>query len=174
MVATACPSRDTLFQYSLGLLTGEARDALDGHLDSCPDCQAAMMTLDDADDTLIGRLRAPLSSESVLAEPELEDALAAAMAMPERPVGTPDGVAVELPRQHAEDGSGLAGPLTSDMPEMLGEYRVLEELGRGPRDIRQRGTGLAGRLRPGAVARRPAATTFLRCRTARSDPSANE
>ena len=85
MAATVCPNRDTLLQYSLGLLPAETRDSLDSHLDSCPECQATIMTLDDADDTLIGRLRAPLSGESVLAEPELEDALSAAMAMPWTP-----------------------------------------------------------------------------------------
>ena len=67
-----------------------------------------IVTLDDADDTVIGRLRTPLSSESVLAEPQLQDALAAAMAMPGR-----------MPEAAA------------DMPQMLGEYRLLEELGRG-------------------------------------------
>jgi serine/threonine protein kinase len=127
MVATVCPSRETLLQYSVGLLTGDDRDALDSHLDCCPDCQAAIMTLDDSDDTVVGRLRTPLSSESVLAEPQLRDALTAAMAMPARSVEA----AVELPAQHAEEGSGSVGRFTSKMPETLGEYRLLEELGRG-------------------------------------------
>jgi len=60
MVTTLCPSRETLLEYSLGTLSGDERDALDSHLEGCPDCQAMIMTLDDANDTLIGRLRAPL------------------------------------------------------------------------------------------------------------------
>ena len=107
MIATICPDRETLLRYSLGMLPEEQREPLDSHLDSCPDCQAMIVTLDDADDTAIGRLRMPLSGESVLAEPQLQDALAAAMGMPAR---TPDA---------------------ADMPEMLGEYRLIAELGRG-------------------------------------------
>ena len=77
------------------------------------------MTLDDADDTVVGRLRTPLSSESVLAEPQLQDALAAAMAMPCKPTVRSGFERAKRP------------PQASDMPEMLGEYRLLEELGRG-------------------------------------------
>jgi len=113
-----CPSRTTFRQYSLGLLPEEQALDLAGHLDWCRDCQAVLMTLDDADDTLIGRLRTPLSSEPVLAEPQLQDALAAV-------------VASSMPRQAEEDGSASPGRLASDMPGMLGEYRVLAELGRG-------------------------------------------
>jgi serine/threonine protein kinase len=76
------------------------------------------MTLDDADDTAIGRLRTPLSSESVLAEPQLQRALAAAMAMP-------------IPTTNARGGLDLEGVPASDMPETLGEYQLLEELGHG-------------------------------------------
>ena len=101
MIATICPDRETLLRYSLGMLPEEQRNALDSHLDACPDCQAMIVTLDDSDDTAIGRLRMPLSGESVLAEPQLQDALAAAMAMPGR---MPDAGA--------------------DMPRTLGEYQV--------------------------------------------------
>ena len=118
MIAIDCPSRETLLQYSLGMLVGEQRDDLDRHLDGCPDCQATIVTLDDTDDTLIGRLRTPLSGESVLAEPQLQRAMATAMAMPAR-----------MPA--AEEHAGPAGPPVSEMPEILGEYRLLEELGRG-------------------------------------------
>ena len=61
-----------------------------------PDCQATIMTLDDAEDTVIGRLRTPLSSESFLAEPQLQDVLAAALAMP-------------VPRPSAQGGSDSEG-----------------------------------------------------------------
>jgi RND family efflux transporter MFP subunit len=117
MITSTCPSRETLFQYSVGALNGEQRDALDEHLEGCPDCQATIMTLDDADDTVAGRLRTPPSSESFLAEPELHEALAAAMAMP-------------LSSPRAEGGAGLDGA-ANGMPWTLGEYHVLEELGRG-------------------------------------------
>jgi uncharacterized protein (TIGR03067 family) len=122
MVATVCPSRETLLQYSIGLLSNEQRDALDAHLDGCPDCQAMIGTLDDAADTLVERLRTPPSNESFGAEPQLHDVLAAA-AMPAL-----DGVAVKLPPQHSTEYSGTT---EMPMPKMLGEYQLLEELGRG-------------------------------------------
>jgi RND family efflux transporter MFP subunit len=118
MSTTTCPSRETLLHYSLGLISEEESNYLTDHLDSCPDCQATIMTLDDADDTAIGRLRTPLSSESVLAEPQLQRALAAAMAMP-------------IPRANASGGLDLEGVPAPDMPETLGEYQLLEELGHG-------------------------------------------
>lgn len=115
MVATNCPSRQELLQYSQGMLSGNQQDSLDSHLEDCRDCQATMMTLDGIDDTVTGSLRRPLSDESVLEEPQLQKALRAAMSLPEK-VRT------------AEGDRGHAAP---DMPETLGEYRLLEELGHG-------------------------------------------
>ena len=118
MAATVCPSAETLLQYSLGILPEEQRDALDRHLDGCPGCQATIVTLDDASDTVLARLRMPPGDEALLTEPELRDALAAAVAMP-APMATA-----------GEDSALAAGPMP-DMPQTLGEYRLLEELGRG-------------------------------------------
>ncbi len=118
MPTNTCPSREMFLQYSLGLVSEEQSNLLAEHLDSCPDCQDVVMTLDDADDTVVGRLRMPLSGESFVAEPQLQRALAAAIAMP-------------MPRPNAKGGSDLEGELASDIPEALGEYQLLEELGRG-------------------------------------------
>ncbi len=114
MTTTTCPSREVFLQCSLGLISEEESHSLAEHLESCPECQDLVMTLDNADDTLVGRLRMPLSSESFLAEPQLQRALSAAAGMP-------------MPRADAVEGADLA----ADMPETLGEYRLLEELGRG-------------------------------------------
>jgi len=118
MPTTTCPSREIYLQYSRGLVSEEELTYLAEHLDSCPDCQDVVMTLDDADDTVVGRLRMPLSGESFLAEPQLQRALAAAIAMP-------------IPRPDAEGGPNVEDASVSDMPETLGEYQLLEELGRG-------------------------------------------
>ena len=128
MVTTSCPSRDTLLQFSIGMLTDQQSDELAGHLDSCPDCQATILTLEDAEDTLIGRLRTPSGGESYSAEPEFQAAVAEAIAkpagkgdsphFPERPFGC-----------FAQMGTV---PFSSpDIPPSLGEYQILEELGRG-------------------------------------------
>jgi serine/threonine protein kinase len=115
MAATSCPSREKLLQYSQGTLSGDQQNALNSHLDDCRVCQATIMTLDGIDDTVTGGLRMPPSSESVLAEPQLQNALLAAMSLPEK-------------MRTAGADAKQAAPA---MPEMLGEYRLLEELGRG-------------------------------------------
>ena len=115
MSAQSCPSRETLLQYSVGMLSNEQSDQLAGHLESCPDCQATIVTLEDAEDTLIGRLRTPLSSESCLAEPQFQDAVAEAIA------GKADGPLLPEP----------APCPPFPVRFSLGEYQILEELGRG-------------------------------------------
>jgi len=122
MVAATCPTRDMLLQYSIGTLSDEQSDDLAGHLDSCPDCQATIVTLEDAEDTLIGRLRTSLGSEACLAEPEFQAALAEAIAMP---AAAPSSIGVS-PVPPGDEGDSA-----SAMPHMLGEYQILEELGRG-------------------------------------------
>ena len=117
MLATTCPSREILFRYSVGLASEEQSDELADHLGSCPDCQATILTLADADDTLIRRLRTPLGSESYLSEPQFQAAVADAIARP-------DWGAVEREASDAE------GNLAA-MPRILAEYELLEELGRG-------------------------------------------
>jgi len=107
-----------LVQYSMGLLAAEPSDDLASHLDSCSDCQATIMSLEDAEDTLIRRLRTPLGGDSCLAEPEYQAAVARAIAMP---AGEATG----------EKVSGGEGKNASAMPQTLGEYRMLEELGHG-------------------------------------------
>src|SRR5208337_2905992 len=116
MPTTTCPSREMFLQYSRGLVSEEELNYLAEHLDSCPQCQDVVITMDDAGDTVIGRLRMPLSGESLLAEPQLQRALAAAMAMP-------------MPRANAKGGRDVDVEPVSDMPETLGEYQLLEELG---------------------------------------------
>jgi RND family efflux transporter MFP subunit len=111
MPSAGCPNRRTLLQYSIGVLPDDQSDDLSGHIDSCADCQATILTLEDAEDTLINGLRTP-RSESCLAEPEFQAAMAEALATPAARKG-----AVPFSR--------------SAMPQTLGEYQLLEELGRG-------------------------------------------
>ena len=82
-------------------------------MDSCPECQATILSLEDAEDTLIGQLRTPPGSQSCLAEPEFQAAVAEAIALPGRAPGRPCKTPASI------------------MPQMLGEYQLLDELGRG-------------------------------------------
>ncbi|MBN2577933.1 MAG: TIGR03067 domain-containing protein [Pirellulales bacterium] len=105
MPTVTCPDRETLRRYSLGLLSDEQSNEIAEHLESCPDCQATIVNLGDATDTLVGRLRTPTENDSCLAEPQFQSALAEAMEMPP-----------------AEPTAIL---------QTLGEYHLLETLGRG-------------------------------------------
>lgn len=108
MAIMNCPGREELYDYSLGRLSNADSESVSSHVESCPDCQAQLRTLEDRGDSLLGRLRAPCE-ESYLDEPQFRAAVTGALAMPER-----------LP------------PWGDDPPpRVLGEYELLEELGRG-------------------------------------------
>ena len=58
MSAPNCPSREESVAYAAGRLPDDTSDRIADHIRGCPTCQAALVTLDDVDDTLIARLRA--------------------------------------------------------------------------------------------------------------------
>jgi len=98
-----CPNREQLSEYLAGRLSEEASEAIAAHVETCPDCAAAIETIEEGDDTLIARLRDPSAWNPYAKEPECRAAMAQAKAMMDRP------------------GRGA----------VLGEYELLEELGRG-------------------------------------------
>ena len=109
-----CPSREELFDYAVGRLSDDASDVLASHLDSCSTCQTMLATLDDADDSLVARLRSPVPDDPLLAEPECSVALARAKAVAGR---------------RYQRAARRTGPFP--VPGQLGEYELLEELGHG-------------------------------------------
>ena len=118
MFATTCPGQQELSDYVVGRLSDEASQGIAEHLESCPQCQAALGTLDDAGDTLIARLRLPVGQDPYLEESQCGAAVARARAVAGRPVSA---------------GGQTAGidATPSRLVGELGEYRLLEELGRG-------------------------------------------
>ena len=70
MLVATCPSREELLDYAVGKLSDEAAEALAGHLDTCPACEAQLAALPDADDSLVARLREPATSDPYLDESE--------------------------------------------------------------------------------------------------------
>ena len=131
MTATTCPSRDELFDYAVGRLSDEASEGVAEHLESCPSCQAGLATFDDADDTLVARLRLPAEEDPYQAESQCRVALARARSVGGR--GSLPALESEVP--------GGKGSLAAPEPEpaashsqllgTLGEYQLLEELGHG-------------------------------------------
>ena len=113
MSTLTCPRREELSSYVFGRLTDEASEAVAAHLESCPDCAAALATFDDEDDTLVAQIRRGTTATPYFREPECQVAVARALAVLDR-------------SSFPEDQSS-----PSICGRTLGEYRLLEELGRG-------------------------------------------
>ncbi len=107
MPIAICPDDEQLFDYVVGRLTDEHSQSVAEHLDACSECQAKVVTLDDADDTLVGGLRGAGAEDPFVDESQCAEAVARARS--------------------------LAGRSLPDLPlgQTLGEYRLLEVLGRG-------------------------------------------
>jgi len=101
----------------LGKLPDDASESIAAHVGSCAECQAALATIDDADDTFIRRLREPGPADPCLAESECELAVGRA-------------VAAALAEPHGRGSAGRQGPVPT-LPLQLGEYQLLELLGSG-------------------------------------------
>jgi RND family efflux transporter MFP subunit len=121
MVATTCPTAEELRDYVLGRLTEKDWEAIAEHVETCPQCQAAIATVDDVADTLITQLREPAPADSFLNESQCEAALNRARNITEG--GT--GVSPVMPEK---DMGKMPVPL--EIKE-FGEYQILEELGQG-------------------------------------------
>ena len=52
-----CPDREQLRAYATGDVFGQAADTLAEHINTCGGCQALLETIDDAEDSLVVRLR---------------------------------------------------------------------------------------------------------------------
>ncbi len=118
MSATTCPDREELFDYAVGRLSDEASHSVAEHLESCQTCQAGLATFDDADDTLVARLRQPDDEDPYLQESQCQVAVARARKVAGRPVA---------------EGGESADPASTHslLLGSLGEYQLLEKLGRG-------------------------------------------
>ncbi|MBN2580576.1 MAG: protein kinase [Pirellulales bacterium] len=108
MVDTQCPNPQELRDYALGRMAESDWEAIARHVESCPQCQAVLATVDDVADTLVARLREPPPEDSFIKESQCEAALARAK------------------YAAAAGASAAALPFTE-----LGEYKILEELGQG-------------------------------------------
>jgi WD40 repeat protein/serine/threonine protein kinase len=118
MAVITCPSRKTLLAYHLGTLPEDDAPAVIDHVSTCSLCQAVVQGFNEADDSLVGRLRSPGAEDPYLEEPHRRKALARARVVagwPFSPNGGLPGVSLAEP--------ALAG--------QLGEYQLLEKLGQG-------------------------------------------
>jgi hypothetical protein len=112
-----CPSSDELAAYAIGKLPIATIEVLAQHIEACPGCQAALTTLDDAQDSLTSRLsRVP--HDPYLSEPQCQEAVTR--------------TAAAIGEVLSGDGSSVDVRATEQaVPSQLGEYRLMEKLGEG-------------------------------------------
>jgi len=111
MITATCPSHDDLTAYLSGQLGDSLANEVGEHLDVCPDCQAALATLDKADDTFLAALRRAPPDDSYLEESQCR---------------------VAIRRGHALfDAASADRPRRTLCGQLLGEYQLIEELGHG-------------------------------------------
>ena len=108
-----CPPPDRLLAYSLGKLPEAMLDTVAIHLETCPTCLDALTITTEENDSLLAGLRASVCEDSYLDEPGYREALAKFEAVGFAPFARS---ADSMPRS---------------VPEQLGRYRILKELGRG-------------------------------------------
>ena len=114
MSATNCPSREELFALAVGTLSEDRVEELFEHVGTCAECRGTLGTIDEAEDTLVARLRRPAVESRYAAEPQRRELIARAKAL----VAGHDETTGDLLARPAE----LA---------RLGEYQLLEKLGEG-------------------------------------------
>ena len=113
MTTTTCPSREDLTAYLNGRLSAADLEDVAEHVESCPECQAMLGTLDAAVDTLVADLRRAVPNDAYLEESQCRLAIGRAHSMFDAASSTAD-----------QSPHTLCG-------QSLGEYLLTEELGRG-------------------------------------------
>jgi RND family efflux transporter MFP subunit len=116
MTLALCPTREELQDYIRGKMPDDASDSLAEHLDGCLQCQAELAALPDSDDTLIAQLQSPETPDPYVVEPKYQEALVRAKSL-FAACGAGGGI--------SPDGS------TTFLNHQLGEYLLIERLGRG-------------------------------------------
>ncbi len=131
MNSTLCPGPEQLRAYVAGKLAEDLSLALDDHLDVCAECQALLVTLGDAEDTLETRLRRAPAAEQYEQEPACREAAMRAKALV--PAASP--AANHPPDAPGDATSSWRSPAGADAPlaslGRLGEYELLAKLGEG-------------------------------------------
>ncbi len=115
---SGCPSRKLLLAMSVGQLRGAVRVAVESHFENCDACLAELQSVDDSSDPLIVELRGPADpaagDEEIFREPTRRD-----------------GVDPRFGRADRTGDSQASATNDRPVPERLGDYRLVEPLGRG-------------------------------------------
>jgi hypothetical protein len=109
---STCPDRDTWSGFYAGKRGADELPALAAHLDQCPACQSVLEELADTNDALIDELRGA-TPDPFEDEAECRQALERVKALVPCRIG------------------GRTDERADTVPERLGEYRILQLIGRG-------------------------------------------
>jgi serine/threonine protein kinase len=114
---SVCPNRETLLALSLGQLRGDVRNDVEHHIEGCDSCLAVLQSVDDGTDPLIADLRGPIAPEG--RADVLKDRTCAEVFV--------------TPAWRSGGSNDSKGRVSGDdpMPDRLGDYRLVEPLGRG-------------------------------------------
>jgi serine/threonine protein kinase len=170
---TTCPGQELLSGYVWGLLPEGEFEEIAEHVEKCGSCEAAVLTLEGAPDTVISALRRPVPADPVLAEEACQQAVEQIQALAGDPVveapQTSSPLDTATPPASDERLDFLAPAKASDELGRLGSYRVLKQLGAGgmgvvflAEDIHLKRRVALKVMRPQATAKRGARERFLR------------
>jgi predicted Ser/Thr protein kinase len=132
------PAADELQRFLTGALPGPELEQVAAHLDSCPQCQAALPVAL-PDDPLLTALRRPLEPEPCTLEPECGSTLdqltaeapsTVSMAVPSETASFPRLPSDRTPHLPAALAPGPV-PTFTELPCEFGRYRILSRLGQG-------------------------------------------
>ena len=118
MRPNVCPSKLQLTEYLLGTLDEVYASWVIEHVDSCEDCEATLEELGNVSDTVISKLRHPISPDGYSQEPAFQRLLES-LESPDR--SSPNNMAT---------GGGTTNHPVRNIAQ-LDEYELLEKLGEG-------------------------------------------
>ncbi|MCY2990786.1 MAG: protein kinase [Planctomycetota bacterium] len=123
MATPTCPSSELLADYALGRVSVQDLERVAIHVDQCPECQAQLEALESVNDSFVSRLRQPLPDL-----PDQDSELNALIAQAEAIRLAP---AAEASEAASSDAHSAPPALETVLPTTLGQYELLEMLGRG-------------------------------------------
>src|SRR5437870_1033276 len=137
MRPAGCPDRETLAALAAGLLSGEALDAVAGHLDTCPACLALAQATPRDTEPLVHALCRPGPADPYVREPGCDEAVARLRAFAEAGA-TCDALPFDAPGEGPEPGATAGGgryrPVRLHARGGLGEVHVALD-GELPRQV---------------------------------------